>query len=335
MIKLKFMPYLSKALKAEKGFVAVFVALAMVVILGMSALSIDIGSAYLSMEKMQKAVDAAVYSAGRQLPVRTDDYNAINAIKESAIYYAGLNGFDNLPASDVTLGGAVYGFYTNLRIETQGSVNTSFARIFDVDSLDFTKSAMVKMSAIEQTTGLIPLGVGKEEFLSVVQKQLTDGVQKVVLKNTAGGGIGPFYSILDFDGKGGQGVDFSRDLGPSGYTGVVSMNDILYKGFGAKAGISDNIYDAHACPHYPACTPENYEPDCPSILKIPVYTVMDSKTIRVDGFAAFILQPRTADQKTADAIVGSYVRTLSIGTAGGGDVSESDFNWLQTLMLVE
>ncbi|UWG98022.1 pilus assembly protein TadG-related protein [Dehalobacter sp. DCM] len=327
--------YLSIAVKNEKGVVAVIVAFAMVAILGMAALSLDMGTAYLSMGKMQKAIDAAAYSAGRQLPVRVDDYYAINAIKEKAAQYASINGCDTLSASDVTLGGAVFDYYTNIQIQTQGSVDTSFARIFGVDSLDFTKKAMVKMSAIEQTTGLTPLGVEKVEFQQIVQKQLTDGIQKAVLKNSAGGGIGPFYSILDYDGKGGQGVDYSRDLGPLGYTGVVKVNDILFKGFGAKVGISNEIYEAHACPHYPACTPENYVYGCPSILKIPVYTVVDKKTIRVDGFAAFLLQPRTEEEKSSDAIVGIYVKSLSTGTASGGDVTESDFNWLQTLMLVE
>ena len=55
----------------EHGDALIIVAVSMVFIFAMLALVIDLGLAFLSTGEQQKAADAAVYSAGRLLPIET------------------------------------------------------------------------------------------------------------------------------------------------------------------------------------------------------------------------------------------------------------------------
>ena len=144
--------------QCENGNVVILVAVSMVVIMIILALVIDLGLAYLSTNQQQKVADAAVYSAGRLLPIDTGDTTAINEIKDSAIHYASLNEFDALQSGDVTLGNVKNGQYTDIKVTVSKTVVMNFARVFGVDSLNISRSAVAKLSPVIRTTGVAPIG---------------------------------------------------------------------------------------------------------------------------------------------------------------------------------
>ena len=130
----------------ETGAVLIIVSLLMVVFMILLALTLDIGTAYLSAGQLQKASDAAVYSAGRMLPVAEVDTTAVNAIKDSAINYAQLNGFSGLTRNDVVLGNIIQGSYTDIKVTSTMNVEMNFARVIGVNSINISRSAKSKLS---------------------------------------------------------------------------------------------------------------------------------------------------------------------------------------------
>jgi len=71
----------------EKGIVAIIVAIAMVIIVGMAAYSVDVGGLYEAKATFQSAVDSAALAAAQDLPDTSDATDTANQ-------YIQLNGFD-------------------------------------------------------------------------------------------------------------------------------------------------------------------------------------------------------------------------------------------------
>lgn len=316
---------LNKLKKDESGNIVIIVAVSMVLIIGMLAMVVDLGLAYLSTNQQQKAADAAVYSAGRLLPVATGDLSEINAIKDSAINYAKLNGFNDLNRDNVTLGNVKVGQYTEIRVNVPKSVPMNFAKIFGVDFIDINRSAVAKLSPVIRTSGVVPIGLTKEEIESRIA---TNRLTNVTLKYGAHGDrVSPsFFGALDLDGQGGGASDY-RIWISQGFAGEISVGDILLEESGDMVGPTYQGFDEryNACTHFgaqtggPGCTASNYEPTCQRIVKVPIYSMgADNKTVVVEGFAAFLLENQTND----GFITGSFLNMVSNGAASGGNVGE-------------
>ncbi|MDP4118850.1 MAG: pilus assembly protein [Bacillota bacterium] len=321
----------------EDGAVIVIVAILMVVFLSLLAITLDVGSAYLETGDLQKAADAAVYSAGRLLPVQQTDTAAINGIKDSAINYAELNGYSGLTYDKIVLGNIVNGNYTAIKVTADKSVNMTFARIFGVNTINITRSAKAMLSPKNKMTGLTPIGMLKSDFDAMIQSGNT---KHVVLKYGKGGGVNGFFGALDLDGsKGGGASNYSLWIA-HGYPGEVTLGDVLLYENGNMVGPTFEGFSEryNSCTHYGAttggdgCTAEHFDPDCPRVAKVAVYYINSSYTAIVCGFASFVLESQTSD----GYITGSFVKTLTYGgsSTGGSAGSSGDFG-TYSLMLSE
>lgn len=322
----------------ESGNVIILVALAMVLIMGLLAFVMDIGLAYLSSGQQQKAADASVFSAGRLLPVATGDLTAVNEIKDSAIHYASLNGYGDLTRDDVILGTIKGGQFTDIKVTVPETQPLYFAKIFGMDSLDINRSAVAKLSPIIRTTGVVPIGLTKTEIESRIA---TNSLTHVTLKYGVHGGSTSFFGALDLDGQGGGASDY-RIWIAQGYAGEISVGDILLEESGNMVGPTyQGFISRHdGCTHFgaqtggPGCTSSNFEPSCPRIVKVPIYSMgTDKKTVVVEGFAAFLLESQTND----GYITGSFLNMVSNGASSGSNVGEGtvgDFG-LYNLLLSE
>lgn len=110
-------------LKNENGSVLVLVALAIVVIMGFSALGIDVGMAYLEKQKLQTAIDAASVAAAHELPYTGNFYTS--AAYTTANQYIVANGFQT---SDVNISPEST---TKIHIEGTKNVNYLFGKVID------------------------------------------------------------------------------------------------------------------------------------------------------------------------------------------------------------
>ncbi|MBU4440234.1 MAG: pilus assembly protein TadG-related protein, partial [Acetobacterium sp.] len=174
----------------EHGDALIIVAVSMVFIMGILALVIDLGLAFLSTGEQQKAADAAVYSSGRLLPIETGNITKINQIKASAVSYASLNGFGDITEDDVVLGKISNGQYTEIRVTVDKSAPMYFAKIFGIDKLDLSRSAVAKLSPVIRTSGVVPIGLTKDEIEArIASHDLTH----VTLKYGVHGGSTSFF----------------------------------------------------------------------------------------------------------------------------------------------
>lgn len=132
----------------EKGSVIVLVTIALVVILGFTALVIDGGRVYLGKSDLQNAADAAALAGAQDLP---SDVNA----KKTAVTYAGINGMKATQSGvkkdgdTVTVTPSYNGDPTKIEVVCTRTVEHSLARI-----LGFTQSD-VSARAVAEKTGTL------------------------------------------------------------------------------------------------------------------------------------------------------------------------------------
>ena len=120
-------------LRSERGQVVVLTVVAMVVILGMAAMAIDVGSWYQTQRHDQSIVDAAALAGAQALP--DDPAQAVSL----AVEYAGKNGITLAP-SEVSISSAV-GANDTIRVAAARPAPTFFAKIFGLNSVQVGASA--------------------------------------------------------------------------------------------------------------------------------------------------------------------------------------------------
>ena len=130
----------------ERGFILVWFALLIFVMLGVTAFAVDLGHAYLVGQQEQDAADAAALSAASYLPD-----NCANA-NPHAQAIASINGFtDGAANTQVTaVNGSTGGTGCNadptlspneIRVNVKRTVNTWFARALGIDTLTVSRSS--------------------------------------------------------------------------------------------------------------------------------------------------------------------------------------------------
>ncbi len=120
--------------KEEDGASAVFVVLLITVIFSITALAIDLGSAYSLKVKMQSACDLAALAGAKKLP---DTCAVLATAKENAVK----NGFDE---DDVTV--SVFGAAEKVQVSIKNDKPTFFARVMGINSLEVACQAVAVYS---------------------------------------------------------------------------------------------------------------------------------------------------------------------------------------------
>lgn len=127
----------------EDGSVAVFMAFTMVLLLSICALVMDLGRVYIERASMQNAVDSAALAGAYQLP------DTVNAAQQAQEYIV-KNGFS---ADDIE----VFFDFNNtvIRINEKKRMETTFAKIFQVNYIDVsvTASAKREIKPLEEALG--------------------------------------------------------------------------------------------------------------------------------------------------------------------------------------
>lgn len=136
----------------ERGQILVLVAGAVTVLLGFSAVAVDIGSYAADRRTLQNAADAAALAGARDLP------NAA-AAEAAAVAWAVDNG---VPASNVTTTVIPRGAGQPnplIRVKVQRDHNFFFARVLGIGSRQVAASASAVITSPGGLDGLVPFGV--------------------------------------------------------------------------------------------------------------------------------------------------------------------------------
>ncbi len=276
----------------EDGSAAVITAIAFTVILALCGLVIDLGAAYYQGSRVQNAADAAAYAASSLLPLAVGDADALQTVRNTVAEYAQKNGMAADSIDTVSLEDVVAGHYTSVYVQLRHSVDYYFGKILGLDSKVVAKSAKVRLEVITSLSKMVPLGIEDSQFK---QAMLTNNSQNVVVKYGSGDGTTGFFGALDLDGfRGGGAKDFSSWLA-FGYNGYLDVNANLPVETGNMAGPTTYAFLQRysSCTHYPSqggCNAQHYEQNCSRVVYLIIFTMVDAHTIKIQGFAPFVLE---------------------------------------------
>jgi len=149
------MKFLPKMFKEEKGQVMVIVALAMVVLLGFTALAVDGGALYLERRNMVTAADAAALAGAKELYL--SDSNVAKAVAE-AKKYAETNGAaitDEIEVVNVDYNGATV---KGVSVNVGRNKGYTFGRVLGLDNTNvMAKATAVWLYPTHYAGDLFPL----------------------------------------------------------------------------------------------------------------------------------------------------------------------------------
>lgn len=160
----------TKRIKDEDGASAIIVALMLVVLLSAAALAVDLGAAYAKSAKVQNTCDAAALAAAYKLP----DIDATIATAKDFVKENGINP-DHATITINDTGSRV-------EVSINEEVNTGFAKIIGINSVNINKSAIAsKMS--------LPVVTTKRKIGAIFNYLLFQGSTDDMVFNSGGMGI--------------------------------------------------------------------------------------------------------------------------------------------------
>lgn len=279
-------------LKREKGNVVVLFAVGLVAFLGLAAVVVDAGSLYAERLRLQTAADAAALASLGKLP--GDPAGA----RQLAI--------DNLAANKAEGAVSVEVGNRKVWVTTQSVKQLAFAKALGFNQATVQASARAEVKVITGTTGVVPLGVAKEDF--VIGQQVT-------LKYGASGGDGPgnFHALA----LGGTGANVFQNNLANGFANKLKAGDWVDTETGNMAGPTD-VGISTRIDKDPTATYTNYKPGSPRILIVPImetFSVDGRKPIQVLGFGAFFIESNVSEAE----VRGRFIRYAMEGdTAASG-----------------
>ncbi|MDA8345904.1 MAG: pilus assembly protein TadG-related protein [Thermaerobacter sp.] len=264
-----------RQMRSEHGQATVLFAISAVALLSMGALSLDAGRAYVLVQQLKTAADAAALAGGQDLPS-----NPVQASVDAQAT-AAANG---VQSADVTV--SVGQSNQTITVTTTGTVPYYFAPLFGVDSGTFSQTSVVEVGPQSQLQGAVPLGVFEQPFVYG---------QTYTLKAGAGGGGCGNYMALDLngssDGNGDNGASQYETNLEDGYPQTMTIGDGVPTETGDMVGPTDTGLKTRQSSD-PNSNYQTVLPTSPRVLYLPIISPSDcgKSSVTILGFAAFYLQ---------------------------------------------
>lgn len=281
--------------KSEKGTAIIILALGMTVVLGFSALVVDVGVVMYEKSNISNAVDAAALAGAQELIYNKD--NAINVVNQ----YLEANGVDPLDV-EVVLSDSD----TKLSVTANKEVNYYFARILGFENGNVEVNCVAKCAPISGVyEGIRPFAI---------EQQTLDFGQTYTLKAGGGCGSNGNYGALALGGNGA--CNYKSNI-INGYNGHLKVGDYVTTEPGNMSGPTSQGINAliNQCNHSPECDSEQYDIDCPRIITAIIVENLDVNgraSVKVSGFAKFFLEG-VAGQGNNSTVTGKFIKTIITG----------------------
>lgn len=153
----------------ERGQALVIPVLFLVVLLGMAAATIDVGSWYRTHRQAQAAADAAALAAAQELPADTT-----TAATNRALEYASKNG-GGLAAGDITYSAALNpGRFDTVTVKVRRPAPIFFSRVLGISSVTAVGKSTARAEPVSSVAGVAPIVVHyKHPLLNCTQGSKT------------------------------------------------------------------------------------------------------------------------------------------------------------------
>jgi hypothetical protein len=264
----------------QKGSAMVMTVVVLTMIIGMSALVIDVGSVMIEKHRLRNAVDAAVLAGGQELPMYPDVARSIAA--EYAEANGAVAGRILVDIDEDSCG---------IRVTAEQTVDYKFASVFGLSTKDVVQSSYAKLGVAGSVyNGIRPFAVEWGDF---------DYGESVTLKEGGGDGETGNYGAVAL---GLRGANSFMDNLKFGYNGKLSVGDLIDTEPGNMSG--PTIDGINYILGNDNSTFENFSKTSLRIWIIPVVDSFDAlgrDQIEVSGFAAFFVE--NTQNVDGDAVV--------------------------------
>ncbi|MBC7545045.1 MAG: hypothetical protein H7338_20155 [Candidatus Sericytochromatia bacterium] len=290
-------------MQRQRGSVLVVVTLFSMVLMGVSALAVDVGRTVVTRTRLQRVVDAAALAGGKDLPSGTAP------ARSASLDFANRNGVA-IAAGDVT-----FPTPNSVRVAVVRPVDTVFARVMGIMSYPIPASATAALQSATGMSGLRPWGIPAQDFAGYPEG--TTFKLKLTSKSGEYSGGGNFQA-LSLDGSGGS---IYRQTIISGSQSRFQIGDSVPTETGNMVGPTsqgaETLIGGDTHTSYAAAVAAG-EPDCPRVVTL-IVIKQDSfgkgkSSVTVAGFASFFI---TSWNDPAE-VVGQFVRYVDMdGTSDG------------------
>ncbi|WP_418791041.1 pilus assembly protein TadG-related protein [Phosphitispora sp. TUW77] len=298
-----------RLITSQNGNVVIISAIIFTVLLGFVALAVDGGILYLEHTRLVRGADAAALAGAQELP---DTVKATARVSE----YLQKNSIDITDPDDLVI--TFSSGNKEITVNVQKPVQLHFAKLLGLDTANVDGTATAKISPVSKIYGLIPLGLD-ENLLP-----LAHGHQYIIkVGNPSVGWTG----IIAYPGQAGK--DDYRESAQYGYDGPVTIGDIEGKAPGNATG--PTIDGIQARIDQAAETWDNFSPDSPRIVLVPIYRnlgILPTDGLEVVGFASVFLEKvvgaglenevyvryvnYTVSGETDDSLTGTYLSSVKL-----------------------
>ena len=208
-------------IRRESGQATVVTLIFLVVLLGMAALVLDIGSWYRADRATQSTADAAALAGAQVLP-----YDPANA-SSLALQYANKNG-GGLSSSEIHITKSL-GDNDTIQVHVSKGANGVFTKLFGVNTVTVGSKATARASLMQSAQYVAPIGVNlKHDKLKGTTGCPCFGVGNSTTIPLGKNGAPGSFDLLNIDGsKGGTGGQTLAQWILKGYSGYLPIGSYL------------------------------------------------------------------------------------------------------------
>jgi len=264
--------------RRESGQATVVTLIFLVVLLGMAALVLDIGSWYRADRATQSTADAAALAGAQVLP-----YDPANA-SSLALQYANKNG-GGLSSSEIHITKSL-GDNDTIQVHVSKGANGVFTKLFGVNTVTVGSKATARATMMQSAQYVAPIGVNlKHQKLKGTSSCPCFGAGNMTTIPLGKNGAPGSFDLLNIDGsKGGTGGQTLAQWILKGYSGYLPIGSYL-SDTGAKW--NDSLVQ------------NALEQRMHTTLLFPVYDILSgtgaNATYHVVGWVGFYLTDHTAN----------------------------------------
>lgn len=297
------MDLVGRLVSEESGSLLVVAAFVMTAMIGLAALSADVGRLVVERQRLSTVADAAALSGAQFLPEAPE--SAVTTAR-GILQKNGINPLTGTVAISLD--------QKNVTVAVSRSVSMSFARIFGAEQVDVGSGARAHTSYLSRYYGAAPLGVPRADW---------QVGQQVTLKLAPQDGtVSPGnYQALAL-GKSGA-ASYEQNM-MNGYQAWVGVDEWLDTETGNMAGPTIRAAK-YRIDHDPYATATDYTRQSPRLMVVPVledFNVNGKGQVKVVGFATFFLEAALDQGNDRGSIIGRFVRLI---VEGEGSDSAPDF----------
>jgi hypothetical protein len=284
-------------MRNDSGQALVFVALILMVLVGMAALVVDGGSWYQADRRLQTAADAAALAGAQHLPTEQTQARTV-ALDYAQKNYAGIPE----PAVDFPDVGTI-------NVSATAQAPGIFARIFDIDEVTVRAEAQARVFAPAELKDVAPIAV--HSSMACIVTDPTCFGQPKTLTLTEDFEFDPTkskFGLLDLDRDGSAGAGDMKDWLENGYTDFLPIDEDYPPANGEKNGIKQQLEDAA---------------DAQRVLLFPVYDTANASTgYHIIGWAAFVIDEVVKWTGKLHELTGHFVTFIATDLAAGNPITD-------------